>query len=244
MITGSSSEHRPGPQLWAVVPAAGTGTRVGAAVPKQYLNLLGRPVLVHTLARLCSFPGLSGLVLGLAPGDRHWPALQWHHARLLNTYLGAPTRAATVLAGLDALDTHARADDWVLVHDAVRPCVRHEDIARVVAAAEPAGALLALAVTDTLKRADGTGHVAETVARADLWRALTPQVFRFERLRTALRAATAQGVTDEAAAMERLGDRPRLVPGAADNIKITLPADMALAEMFLERQAGEAGEAK
>lgn len=239
MITGGRSEHRPESRLWAVVPAAGTGSRVGAAVPKQYLNLLGRPILVHTLARLCSFPNLSGLVLGLAAGDRHWPALQWHHPHLINTYTGAPTRAATVLAGLDALSGHARADDWVLVHDAVRPCVRHDDIARVVAAAEPAGALLALAVTDTLKRADSAGNVSETVARADLWRALTPQVFRFERLRTALRAAAGHEVTDEAAAVERLGDRPRLVPGAADNIKITLPADMALAELFLQRQAAE-----
>lgn len=223
-----------------MVPAAGSGTRIGAAVPKQYLTLLGRPVLLHTLTRLCSFSELSGLVLGLAPGDRHWAALQWHHPRLLKTYTGAPTRAATVLAGLDALDPHAHADDWVLVHDAVRPCVRHEDIARVVAAAPPAGALLALAVTDTLKRADAAGTVKETVARADLWRALTPQVFPFARLRTALRAAAGHDVTDEAAALERLGDRPRLVPGAADNIKITLPADMALAEMFLARQAAEA----
>lgn len=237
MTTGGRSEHRPEPRLWAVVPAAGTGTRVGAAVPKQYLNLLGRPVLLHTLVRLCSFPGLNGLVLGLAPGDRHWPALQWHHPRLLGTYTGAPTRAATVLAGLEALRAHARADDWVLVHDAVRPCVRHDDIARVVAAAEPAGALLALAVADTLKRADGSGSVMETVARTDLWRALTPQVFRFERLRMALGAAIGHDLTDEAAAVERLGDRPRLVPGAPDNIKITLPADMALAEIFLQRQA-------
>ena len=241
MIAGGRNEHRPEPRLWAVVPAAGTGTRLGAAVPKQYLNLLGRPILVHTLARLCSFPGLSGLVLGLAPGDRHWPALQWRHPRLLTSYIGAPTRAATVLAGLDALSNHARPDDWVLVHDAVRPCVRHDDIARVVAAAEPAGALLALAVTDTLKRADGSGHVLETVTRADLWRALTPQVFRYERLRAALHAAAGHEVTDEAAAVERLGDRPRLVAGAADNIKITVPADMALAEMFLHRQAAEAG---
>lgn len=223
-----------------MVPAAGSGTRVGAAVPKQYLNLLGRPVLVHTLVRLCSFPDLSGLVLGLAAGDRHWPALQWQHPRLLTTYTGAPTRAATVLAGLEALAAHAHADDWVLVHDAVRPCVRHDDIARVVAAAPPAGAILALAVTDTLKRADSAGAVKETVARADLWRALTPQVFSFARLRTALRAAAGHEVTDEAAAVERLGDRPRLVAGAADNIKITLPADMALAEMFLARQVAEA----
>lgn len=180
-------------------------------------------------------------MLGLAPNDRHWAALQWHHPRLLGTYVGAPTRAATVLAGLDALvDEHARDDDWVLVHDAVRPCVRHEDIERVVAAAEPAGALLASPLADTLKRADIDGRVDVTVPRADLWRALTPQVFRLGRLRTALRAAGGLNVTDEAAAVEQLGDRPRLVAGAGDNIKITLPADMALAEMFLQRQAAEA----
>jgi 2-C-methyl-D-erythritol 4-phosphate cytidylyltransferase len=186
-------------------------------------------------------------MVGLAPDDDHWRghAPEWaRYTRLLGTYAGGPTRAHTVLNGLAALGGHARAEDWVLVHDAVRPCVRSGDIDRLITEVEQSehGGLLALPMADTVKRADEQELVIETVPRARLWRALTPQMFRFGDLRRALQQALAQGIeiTDEAMAIELAGGRPRLVAGHPDNIKITLPGDLALAELFLRQQAGTA----
>lgn len=213
--------------------------------PKQYLSLLGQPILWHTLERLCGYAGLHGVLVGLAPDDRHWSALRIAGFKtLLGSFGGGAVRAATVLNGLDALaEKHATDEDWVMVHDAVRPCVRHADLGRLVAAAlqSPDGALLALPVADTVKRADKNGMVQETVPRADLWRALTPQMFRVKKLRDALRSAVQSGedITDESAAIERAGGRPVLVEGHPDNIKITHPTDLVLAELFLKRQAKE-----
>jgi 2-C-methyl-D-erythritol 4-phosphate cytidylyltransferase len=231
--------------IWAVVPAAGIGTRMQAAVPKQYLPLSGRPILVHTLARLCTYPRVRGVLVGISPSDTHWSRCAGECAalpRFRGSFAGGAQRAATVLNGLRAL--HEAGDgDWVMVHDAVRPCVRHGDLDRLVEALADGtdGGLLALPVTDTVKRADADGHVHETVPRAGLWRALTPQMFRLGRLRAALERALARGeeITDEAAAIEAAGGRPRVVEGQPDNIKITLPADLALAELYLARQAAE-----
>jgi 2-C-methyl-D-erythritol 4-phosphate cytidylyltransferase len=232
--------------IWAVVPAAGAGSRMQAAIPKQYLPLAGRPILLRTLERLCAYPGLTGLVVGVAQDDNHWPALQndcQQLPRYLGHYTGGVMRADTVLNGLRALPDSARDDDWVLVHDAVRPCVRHADIDKLVAAASRHrdGGLLALPMADTVKRADQDGMILETVPRENLWRALTPQMFRLGRLRLALERASVQSleVTDEASAIERLGDRPQVVAGLPDNIKITLPDDLELAELYFARQAQE-----
>ena len=230
--------------IWAVIPAAGSGRRMQAGVPKQYLALLGRPVLLHTLERLCSYSRLRGAVVGLAPGDEHWqsfavPKLE----KFLGVYTGGSTRAQTVLHGLEALAAHAHETDWVMVHDAVRPCVCHADLEKLVRSAldSPAGALLAIPLADTVKRAGDDGYVRETVPRVRLWRALTPQMFKLGALREALTAALEENddITDESAAMERAGLRPRLVEGHPDNIKITHPGDLALAELFLKQQAGE-----
>ncbi len=214
-----------------------------SATPKQYLPLAGRPVILHTLERLCSYSRLEGVVVGLSAGDSHWEACAGYCARwprFLGTYLGGATRAHTVLNGIKRLALHARPDDWVLVHDAVRPCVRHADMDKLVDAvlAGEDGGILALPVIDTVKRADEEGHVVETVARARLWRALTPQMFRVAPLAQALERALADGreITDEAAAMEAIGVRIRLIEGSADNIKITLPADLRLAEIFRKEQ--------
>ncbi len=214
------------------------------AVPKQYLPLRGRPVILHTLERLCHHPRLSGVLVGISPGDRHWPEYATEAGRLprfLGAYPGGESRARTVLNGLKALAAQASAGDWVLVHDAVRPCIRPQDIDTLVDAAGEDGALLALPVADTVKRADPSGRVAETVSRVGLWRALTPQIFRVGMLRDALEKTLARGdeITDEAAAVEATGAHPRLVAGHADNIKITLPGDLALAELFLRRQEEE-----
>ena len=214
-----------------------------AARPKQYLPLLGRAILQHTLERLGHYPRLRGLVVGIAADDAYWPMLAAEVPNLLGTYVGGAERAQTVLNGLRALETYAAPDDWVLVHDAARPCVRHADIDSLLAAVagHADGGLLALPLSDTVKRADHNGCIEETVPRTGLWRALTPQVFRFVALRDALESAMRAGVeiTAEASAMEYSGARPRLVHGHADNIKITLPEDLALAELFLREQERE-----
>jgi 2-C-methyl-D-erythritol 4-phosphate cytidylyltransferase len=214
-----------------------------AARPKQYLPLLGRAILQHTLERLGHYPRLRGLVVGIAADDAYWPTLTAEVPNLLTTYVGGAERAQTVLNGLRALETYAAPDDWVLVHDAARPCVRHTDIDALLAAVagHADGGLLALPLSDTVKRADHNGCVEDTVARAGLWRALTPQVFRLAALSDALESAMRAGVeiTDEASAMEYSGARPRLVHGHADNIKITEPEDLALAELFLREQECE-----
>lgn len=232
--------------IWGLIPAAGVGLRMGTAIPKQYLLLRGRPVILHTLERLCHYPRLSGVMVGISSGDRHWQAHETEAERLpkfLGTYPGGETRAHTVLNGLKALAAHAHGSDWVLVHDAVRPCVRLADIDALVNTVEANGdgGLLALPVADTVKRADSAGCVRETVSRVGLWRALTPQMFRIDVLRLALEKTPAQGeeITDEAAAVEMAGGHPRLVAGHADNIKITLPGDLALAELFLKQQEKE-----
>jgi len=216
---------------------------MGSAKPKQYLLIRGRPVILHTLERLCHYPRLSGVMVGISTQDRHWQAHETEAERLpkfLGTYPGGATRAQTVLNGLKALAAHAHENDWVLVHDAVRPCVRLSDIDALVNAVEAGneGGLLALPVADTVKRADKAGQVAETVSREGLWRALTPQMFRVGMLRVALEKSLSHNseITDEAAAIEAMGGHPKLVSGHADNIKITLSGDLALAELFLKQQ--------
>lgn len=234
--------------IWALIPAAGSGSRMGTKVPKQYLPLAGMPVLTHTLNRLGSFPGLRGIVVGLSPDDLHWEQVEQQVADLpvpLYRCAGGTERAETVLKALDHLSPQARRGDRVLVHDAVRPCVRHTDIATLIRATEglEEGGLLAAPVVDTIKRSDDHNHVIETVDRNCLWRALTPQLFPMEALRTALQQAMDQGlaITDEASAMESAGFRPLCIPGNPDNVKITWPTDLALAEYILAQQEKESG---
>ena len=226
-----------------MVPAAGGGARLQADRPKQYVSLLGRPILQHTLERLCHYPSLRGLLVGIAADDPYWPAMALQMPKLLGSYTGGAQRAQTVLNGLRTLAPHAAADDWVMVHDAARPCVRHTDIDALLAAVtgHADGGLLAAPLGDTLKRADRGGCVEATLSRTGLWQAFTPQVFRLAALQAALEAALSAGVeiTDEASAMEYTGARPRLVHGVADNIKITHPGDLALAELYLRGQESE-----
>ncbi len=227
--------------LWIVIPAAGVGKRMGADVPKQYLPLQGRPVIVHTLERLAALPGVRGVMVAVSAEDRHWPALELSLPVPLWTAEGGVERCHSVLNALTDLGLHAQEADWVLVHDAARPCVRRADLERLVETLQddPVGGLLAMPVRDTMKRAEPDGRVVTTEPREGLWHALTPQMFRLGALRHALEEAIEAEdlVTDEAAAMERAGFRPRLVEGHGDNIKITRPEDLALAEFFLQRQA-------
>lgn len=214
-----------------------------APVPKQYLPLLGRPVILHTLERLCAHACIRGVFVGVAPNDHDWQKLTSDLKRLpkfLGTSAGGATRAHTVLNGLKVLAKHAKPDDWVMVHDAVRPCVRHGDIDKLISAvsAGAEGGLLAFVVSDTVKRADNAGRVLETVSREGLWRAATPQMFRIGKLVPALEQAMQAGKesTDEAFAIEATGEHPRVVACHTDNIKITLPEDLALAELYLKQQ--------
>lgn len=233
--------------LWAVVPAAGCSRRMQGSGAKQYLVVQGQPVILHTLQRLRRLPALQGLVLVLNPHDTQWPALATDSFlsgdSTIRSCAGGQDRSRSVMNGLDSLAGEADEQDWVLVHDAARPCVRHSDMLKLLdaVAGHPAGGLLAVPVADTLKRADASTEVEATVARDGLWAAQTPQLFRFGMLRDALQRAHRDGitVTDEASAMEHAGHRPLLVAGSPDNIKITLPQDLRFADLILRAQRQE-----
>lgn len=224
--------------MWCVVPAAGSGTRVGGDRPKQYQWLAGRPLIEHTLERLAAHPLVAGLLVTLAPADPYWPGWRELHGKPILRSIGGAQRSASVLAGLEALPATIGDADFVLVHDAARPCVRPADIANLIQLASAVdGGLLAAPLRDTLKHADPAGWVERTESREHRWRAFTPQMFRRGPLSRALRAAARRGVavSDEAMAMELAGFSPLLVEGAEDNIKVTTAADFALAEFLLAR---------
>lgn len=227
---------------WAIVPAAGAGKRLGSAIPKQYLPLLGQPVIAHTLATLLQHPRIDGAVVVVDTKDGWWPdvSASLDTPKPLWQAPGGAERCHSVLNGLEVLQARADPTDWVLVHDAARPCLTVADLDRLIEqlADDPVGGLLATPVRDTLKQADSSGCVGVTVDRSHLWHALTPQMFRLGALHDALRTALARGllVTDEAAAMEAAGFSPRLIQGRADNIKITRPEDLDLAAFFLSNR--------
>jgi 2-C-methyl-D-erythritol 4-phosphate cytidylyltransferase len=229
---------------WVVVPAAGRGERFGADVPKQYVTILGRPLLTHTLERLARHPQVEGLLVVHARDDAHFPRWRELLGKPVISCVGGARRADSVLAGLQALPVTVRDKDWVLVHDAARPCLRQDDLTRLLAhgSAHGVGAVLAAPVRDTLKRADSAGEISGSEPRERLWRALTPQMFRRATLTRALQAALAAGapITDESMAIERLGLAPMLVEGADDNIKVTTAADAAMVEFVLSRMGKEA----
>jgi len=229
--------------VWVVIPAAGVGARMHADRPKQYLHLAGRTVLEHSLGCFAHHPMVRGMVLVLSLDDAYWPELELHSSVPLHCVAGGEQRAQSVLNALNFLValTHNEADDpWVLVHDAARPCVRREDIDLLLASLhdDPVGGLLGIPVRDTMKRADDNGLVMGTEPRAGLWHALTPQMFRLNLLQASLQRALEQGmsVTDESSAIELAGYCPRLIEGHADNIKITRPEDLALAEFYLQQR--------
>lgn len=224
-------------RFWVVVPAAGSARRMGAAVPKQYLPLAGRTVIEWSLAPFLAHERTAAVVVVLAEQDQRWPQTTLAGDARVVTTNGGAERMDSVLAGLQALQDRAAPDDWVLVHDAARPCLSATDLDRLLNELndDDVGGLLAAPVVDTLKRADDGGRVSQTVPRAKLWRALTPQMFRRDLLQRAIQSARAKGiaVTDEAQAVEALGLQPKLVAGDADNIKITLPEDLPRAERIL-----------
>jgi len=225
-----------GGQTWFVIAAAGRATRYGGQVPKPYLRVAGKTLLEHSLRLFASLPGVAGGAVVLAAGDRRYERLPMALRRRAVAVAGGASRAESVFNGLQSLIA-AREDDWVLVHDAARPAVPRRDVEALMAGCrrDAVGGLLAIPVADTVKEADEGGRSIRTLSRERLWRAQTPQMFRLGRLAAAIAAALSAGIepTDEAAAMERAGHRPKLVEGSALNVKVTRPADLALAAAAL-----------
>lgn len=227
-------------RYWAVVPAAGTGSRMHAAEPKQYLRIAGKTLIEHTLERLLTLDFLTGIVVVVSADDSRWRSLRIAHHPQIYAVEGGAERSGSVLNALHFLRDHLRPQDWVMVHDAARPCVRLSDIQRLreLTYRHPVGGLLGVPVCDTLKRVDGRQTVQATVDRRELWQAQTPQSFRFGLLLDSLSGALAAGdsITDEASAIEQGGHQPLLVQGHRDNIKITHPEDLAMADLIVRMQ--------
>ena len=225
------------PHFCALIPAAGQGARFAGAGAKQYSPLAGRPMIYHAIATLCAHTLIDRVVVVLAAGDVEWRNHGWaeFEPKLQVLRCGGETRAHTVLNALDAMHQELATDDWVLVHDAARPCLDARDLDAMIAelASDAVGGILAIPLADTLKRGDSEGRIDATVPRAALWRAQTPQMFRYALLRNALREHIGGEPTDEASVIEWQGLRPRLIPGSARNIKVTYPADLAIAELFI-----------
>lgn len=225
-------------QCWAVVPAAGVGKRMQADRPKQYLPLAGKTVIEHTLSRLVQSGAFQAVAVAISVEDPYWLELDISQHPQVITAPGGKERADSVLSALKALQGQADENDWVLVHDAARPCLTSDDIHNLINTLkdDAVGGILALASHDTLKQIDGH-NITATVDRSQIWRALTPQMFRYGMLRDALQDAEGNpAITDEASALELLGLQPKIVEGRPDNIKITRPEDLALAQFYMEQQ--------
>jgi len=226
----------PSATTWAVIPASGIGRRMRSETPKQYLMFQGKTILEHCLDRLLSHPRIEAVVVVLNDEDEYWEKLSYRSPKPVITTSGGEKRHHSVYQGVLALQQQGVTEALVLVHDAVRPLVTHLDLDKVIAAAQghEAGAILATPIADTLKLQSEIMEITSTVSRDRLWRALTPQVFHQQPLLRALESAIEKNldISDDASALEQLGYRPALVAGDADNIKITLPADLDLAELI------------
>nr|ARX77192.1 2-C-methyl-D-erythritol 4-phosphate cytidylyltransferase [uncultured bacterium] len=225
--------------FWAVVPAAGVGKRMNADRPKQYLELAGKTVIEHTLLRLLSAEVFTAVAVAISEEDPYWPDLDVSAHKKIITAAGGKERADSVLSALKAIRTVASDDDWVLVHDAARPCITTIDIHHLIDSlkTDEIGGILALSSHDTLKSVQGDNVIVGTLDRSHIWRALTPQMFRYGLLKKALEAAEGNAaITDEASALELQGMQPKIVEGRPDNIKITRPEDLALAQFYMEHQ--------
>jgi 2-C-methyl-D-erythritol 4-phosphate cytidylyltransferase len=226
--------------FFALIPAAGYGSRMGDELPKQYLPLAGKPMIYHALRTLCNSPRIVGVFVVLASGDGEWSRHDWSEfsGKLVVLECGGATRAESVLNGLKAAREASSVEDadWILVHDAARPCLSKLQLDNLMddLAADEVGGLLAVPVADTLKRGDTNSRVERTESRENLWQAQTPQMFRYKLLVEALSIAGGVTMTDDAGAIEALGLHPKLVLGDARNLKVTYPQDLALAELILK----------
>lgn len=227
------------PKIFAIVPAAGQGTRIGDAVPKQYLPLAGKPMMFHSIEAIAAVSRITCVCVVLSPLDRHWGEHDWSALpdKIEPAFVGGAHRADSVTNGLKHLADRIQKDDWVLVHDAARPCIATELIEQFLdeVGEDPIGGLLAVPLADTLKSADENQRVAATIPRLNLWRAQTPQMFRSHLLRRGLEIV--KDATDEAQAVEAVGySAPKLVQGENTNLKVTFAEDLVLAELILKRQ--------
>ena len=230
-------------KCWAIVPAAGIGQRMGHATPKQYLNLAGKAVIEWTLERLLSCNALEKIVVVVQEGDDRWRSLTARHDPNIESVTGGAERFDSVFRGLNALENRATGDDWIMVHDAVRPCITNNAVNSLLDSihGHPVGGLLAFPVRETLKKVDEHDAVQGTLNRGELWAAQTPQVFRYQVLKQALNYCREHEIfaTDESMAVEALGLKPKAVLGSVDNIKITWPEDLTLASLLLLVQGKE-----
>jgi 2-C-methyl-D-erythritol 4-phosphate cytidylyltransferase len=230
------------PKVFALVPAAGHGTRIGDPVPKQYLPIAGKPMMYYSIDALAAVSRIERVFVVLSPEDRHWQEHDWGPAaaKVETIAAGGAHRPESVLNALRVLDGRAAKDDWILVHDAARPCIETELVEQFLdeMGDDPIGGLLGMPVADTLKRAQEGQRVIDTVSRVALWRAQTPQMFRYDMLRRGLERKP--DATDEAQAIEALGHAPRLVQGENLNLKVTFAEDLQIAEMILRRRQGTA----
>jgi 2-C-methyl-D-erythritol 4-phosphate cytidylyltransferase len=227
---------------FALVPAAGSGERMGGALPKQYLPLAGGPMISHALSVLASHPRIEKVFVVLAEDDEHWAKFNWlpFAGRLKILRCGGVTRAESVRNGLAAMADSVGDEDWVMVHDAARPCLTHTQIDALIVGVTEAdvGGILAMPVSDTIKRGIG-GAIVETVPRNGMWQAQTPQMFRHGILSESL-VTLSPDITDEASAVEAIGLQPRLIEADSSNLKVTHPFDMQIAEWILQSRAGPA----
>ncbi len=234
-MNDQNSDH-----IWAIVPAAGVGKRVGSHIPKQYLPLHDCTILEWTIATLLKLDKLRALVCVISEGDEYWPDLQYASNSQVRVASGGTERCYSVLNGLQAIADEAQKSDWVLVHDAARPCVRTDDIKKLLKECQQYnnGGILAMPVRDTMKLSDDENRITQTLDRSRMWHALTPQCFRYGELVSALQNALDDGfeVTDEASAIEHTGGKPLLIEAHSDNIKVTLPHDLQLAAHYLKQQ--------
>lgn len=231
------------PQYWALIPAAGTGKRMGEETPKQYLKLKNKTIIEHTVSIFTNHPKISKVVVVLHAEDTQWSHFPLSKSEKIITTVGGETRADSVMQGLNRLKETASQNDWVLVHDAARPCLTTETLDRLIESVQdhPIGGLLATPIADTLKKVNANHSVQETVSREKLWAAQTPQLFRFGILMDAMQKALASDIriTDESSAIEFSGKHPLVIKGDPKNIKITTPEDLKIAENYLENQKCE-----
>ena len=227
-------------KVWAVVPAAGIGSRFGGALPKQYVRVNGTPIIGHTLDVLLSHPLIDDVFVAIKAGDAEWLNADYVDHPQITTVTGGATRSQSVFNGLLALSEHAKPDDWVMVHDAVRPCLTQQLIDKLLTtlAGHTVGGLLGVPAVDTLKSVNSQDEILGTLSRECIWHAQTPQVFRYKVLFEALKKAVEEGfqVTDESSAVERLGFLPKMVMGAYSNRKITTPEDLFLLSSRLRQE--------
>lgn len=227
-------------EYWAIVPAAGVGSRMQSDRPKQYLPLAGKTVIQHTLEKLAAVPQVTGIVMALGADDAYWDELKIKLSKPLKIVEGGKDRVHSVFNAVSSIADALNEDDWLLVHDAARPCVQVKDIIQLIEAVSEheCGGLMAVPASDTLKMSNDRQYVEKTIDRSRIWHALTPQCFRAPLLLEALKKGIKhpQGITDESSAMEAMGYQPLLVEGRSDNVKITRPEDIALAEFYFQRE--------